>query len=200
MQAYGNSCGNRLMNMRIFIAIFFIALATACTPGHHSHLVIINNYLYKFPAQYRIHRMSWLKGIANTYELDCNSYVKINPLSADTSENNRLPRFAMSFFAPSRSEINAAGVLIRDQLPLIAPDSGNRILEEIRLSDQYYMGYVNKRGNKKILAFFDCILRYDGPVPPSVLDYLVPLSINLTTKKIFLVRDNSGSGSYLADD
>jgi hypothetical protein len=186
--------------MRIVFVIFLIALSTGCAPGGYSHFVIVNHYLYKFPARYAVHRMNWPKGLSNIYQLNCDGYVKINPLSADSSEDNRLPRFAMSFFTPSKSEIIAARELMFDQLPRISPDSGQWILKDIRLSDQYFMGYVNKSGNKKILAFFDCHIRYDGPIPPSVIDYLVPISINLTTKKIFLAWYNSGSAPNLADD
>ena len=186
--------------MRIVLVIFLIVLSAGCTPGGYSHFVIVNHYLYKFPARYGARRMNWPKGLSNIYQLNCNDYVEINPLNADSSEDNKLPRFAMSFFTPSKSEITAARVLMFDQLPRISPDSGQWILRDIGLSDQYFMGYVNKSGNKKILAFFDCHIRYDGPIPPSVIDYLVPISINLATKKVFLVRDNSGSAPYLADD
>jgi len=79
-------------------------------------------------------------------------------------------------------------------------DSGQWILKKIGVSDRYYMGYINKRGDKKLLVFFDCILRYEGPMPPSALDYLVPISVNLAARKIVLVRDRWGSSAYLMED
>jgi len=182
--------------MRILSCMLLFVLGSSYAYGQQ----IVNHYLYQFPAHYVTHRLNWPKGVTNIYQLTCNDYVKITPLSADSSEHNRLPAFAISFFTPSKYEINSADVLIRDQLPIILPDSGNWIFKEIKISDRYYLGYINKKGNKKILAFFDCILRYDGPIPPSVLDCLVPISVNLTTNKIFLVRDSSGSAAYLAED
>jgi hypothetical protein len=182
--------------MRILFCILLSVLVTSYAHGQR----IVNHYLYQFPAHCVIHRSNWLKGVTNIYQLTCNDYVKINPLCVDSSEYNRLPTFAVSFFTPSKLEINAADVLIRDQLPIISPDSGQWVFKKIKISDRYYMGYINKKGDKKILAFFECILRYDGPIPPSVLDYMVPISVNLTTKRIFLVRDSSGSMAYLAED
>jgi hypothetical protein len=147
-----------------------------------------------------IHRVGWLDGANNLYRVTCNDYIKIDPLSSDTSGSNRLPRFAMSFFTPSKSEINAADILILAQLPNLSPDSNQWILREIGITDRYYIGYINKRGNKKVLVLFDTLLGYDGTMTPSVLNYLVPISVNLTTKKIFFVRDKSGSTEYLAED
>jgi len=95
---------------------------------------IVNHSLYKFPDQCAVHRLNWPKGVTNLYQLTCTDYVKINPLSVDSSENNRLPRFAISFFTLSKSEINAADLLIYNQLPIILPDSGQWVFKQIRIS------------------------------------------------------------------
>jgi hypothetical protein len=160
------------------------------------YLIII----YRFPPHCVIHRVGLLDGSNNLYRLTCNDYIKINPLDSDTSRNNRLPSFAISFFTPSKSEINTADTLILRQLPSLSPDSSRWILREIRMTDRYYMGYINKRGDKKVLVLFDTNLGYDGTMTPSVFNYLVPISVNLATKKTFFIREYSGSTAYLAED
>jgi hypothetical protein len=185
--------------MKILPLILFIMSAASCSPFRHFQGVV-NHNLYQFPPHSLIHRINWLDRYTNNYQLTCNDYIKINPMSPDTSGNNRLPSFAKTFFTPSKSDIYSADSLIFFKLPILSPDSNRWILKEIGRTDRYYMGYINKRGERKVLVLFDTRLGYDGTMAPSVFNYLVPISINLTTNKIFFIRDKSGSSSYLAED
>jgi hypothetical protein len=185
--------------MRLLVFFLPISLAAGCAHGRHFQ-GIVNHNLYQFPPSCVIHRVGWLDGANNLYQLTCNGYIKIDPVSSDTSENNRLPRLAKSFFTATKVDIDAADLLILDLLPILAPDSKQWIIREIIITDRYYIGYVNKRGERKVLVLFDTILGYDGTMTPSVFNYLVPISVNLMTKKIFFVRDKSGSSEYLAED
>src|SRR5258707_7899495 len=158
--------------MKFNAYVFFFALSVQYSYGQR----IINKYLYKFPINYKVQRVGIIKGATNIYRLSCSDYITIYPNVSDTIENNRLPHFSSAFFTPSRSEIFTTDSLLVHNIFQVIPnyDSAKWLLKEIRMSDRYYMGYVNKNGYRKILVIFDLITIYDGPIPPSVFDYIIP--------------------------
>jgi hypothetical protein len=140
--------------------------------------------------------------MTKVYTVNCSNYIKIYPNSTDTSETNRLPKFAFSFFVPTKKERLTADSLIVNSIPDNNRNiySAKHALKDIKISDRYYVGYINKNGDKKILVLFDPIYIYDGPMPPTIADYTVPLSINLTKKTVFFIADKDGNKSYFEED